>query len=249
MYKNLKIILDFDETLTHKYKLKKNQNNSINVFRLENYTNKNYVKKANELFNFYHPKELDEKILKKDKKKLMDEWWMRHFFLLKKYGVGELEFLDIIKKDKIKLRNGVVEFFEFFYKKKVPIIIFSSGTGNLIKMVLEKNKILFSNVKIISNFWKFDKNGKFIELKNKKILTSQNKFGNFFPEKNNVILIGNNLLDLSMCKKYKKIFTICFYSKLDNLNLNLYKKSFDLIIDDEKTFKEINIKNILWKLK
>ena len=242
---NIKIICDFDGTLT-----KKTENNSINVFRNENYLSKDYKIKSNNLYKKYHKFEIDETLNKIKKSKLMEIWWNLHWDLLIKEKVNKKDLKQVIKLNQLKLRNKLKEFFEILEKYNIQNFIFSAGTKNLIEMVLIKKEMNFKNTtKIISNEWDFDKEGNFIGIKN-KIIHAKNKNEKVLKEKfnkSNVILIGDSISDILMCENYKNIIKIGFHSKSEKTKKEDFDKNFDLVISDTCGFYEINeiLKEIL----
>ena len=264
--KKIKIISDFDGTFTKQYKNKDTrENNSVSVFRNENYLSEVYSNGAKKLFEKYNKYERDSSLSKGKKTKLMEQWWTEHWALMQKENMNESNVLEVISKKQIKLRSGVEKFVKISNRLKIPLFIFSSGTGNLIEEYLISKQINFSNVKIISNLWKFDEKGKFIGLRNKYIIHSQNKdvslLQKWFSESNNnseclidtnisyfdsikkkknVILIGDSFHDVRMCQKYDNIIKIGFISKhLGKDKKKEFDEQFDLVIDDEKGFEKI----------
>lgn len=48
------------------------------------------------------------------------------------------------------------------HKHKIPVVVFSAGLGNVIELVLEKEGLLYNNVKVASNFMNFNEEVCFI---------------------------------------------------------------------------------------
>lgn len=250
--KKLHILSDFERTLTYAFVNGKKVPSIISVLREnEKYLGSDYAKKAQALFEKYHPIEIDPKIPIKEKKKKMEEWWMTHFKLLIEKGLSKKHLKEVAESGKIKLRKGVKEFFKTLKKYKIPIVIISSsGLGEAISIILKKEKILFSNVYLISNSFVWDKKGKAIGVK-KPIIHSLNKdeamlkkfpFYGEIKERKNVILLGDNIEDVSMVKgfKYKNLLKIGFLNENVKENLPEYKKVYDLLILNDASTNAVN---------
>ncbi|MBW6461676.1 MAG: hypothetical protein K0B07_01355 [DPANN group archaeon] len=83
----LHVVTDFNRTLTKAYIDGKKTPSLISVLRNENYLSVEYAEKANELFDKYHPMEIDPLISEEDKRVAMNQWWTEHFNLLIKSQV------------------------------------------------------------------------------------------------------------------------------------------------------------------
>lgn len=53
------------------------------------------------------------------------------------------------------LRDGTQELFKFSNELNVPILVFSAGLGDSILAVLKHEKVLYPNVKLVSNFLQY----------------------------------------------------------------------------------------------
>lgn len=53
-------------------------------------------------------------------------------------------------------RSGSEEMLEKLDKAGVPVLVFSAGMGDIIVHVLDKFGVNLDNIKIVSNFFKFD---------------------------------------------------------------------------------------------
>ncbi len=248
----LHILTDFDRTLTKSRVNGRHIPSVISILRDQNYLNKEYSKKAKELFNKYHPIEMNINIPLKQKKKFMKKWWEEHFKLLIKSGLNKKHIEKVINSKQIKLRKGVKEFLNLLNKKNIPLIILSSaGLGKeSIKLLLKKENLLFQNIYIISNEFIWDKKGKARSIK-KPIIHIMNKdetilenfdFFNKIKNRKNVLLIGDSLGDIKMIKgfKYKNLLKVGFLNEDIKTNLKQYKKNFDLIILNDGNFTKLN---------
>lgn len=241
----LHIITDFDKTLTKAFVDGKKVQSSYSLLREGNYLNNNFAERSNKLFDQYHPFEDSLEPLELRQKKMI-EWWNANWSLMKECGLSKLDLQDIVDKDKFQAREGLSEFFKL--TENLPVLIFSAGLGDLIKLFLEKHNLLTPNVHIVSNFCKFDEKGQvseiptqFIHTLNKNEVEIKNKpYYREIKDRPNVILIGDRIDDLDMAAgiPHKHILKIGFFNG-DSKTLEEYNKHFDLVIED-KTLKEIN---------
>lgn len=255
---NVHVLTDFDRTLTKALSNNKKTPSIISILRNpdKDYLSKEYVEKAHELYNKYHPIEISTKISMGEKKAKMLEWWKSHYKLLVECGLDETtinQSIENIKKEGIlKLREGSTEFFNLLNKNNIPLIIMSSsGIGNMVIKFLKGEKVMHNNIHFIGNTLEFDKGGKFIGIKDNEIIHSFNK--NEIELKNlpiykeiinrkNIILIGDSLGDLGMIEgsEYKTLIKIAFFNYPDEENLEDFKKNFDIIILNDGGFEPIN---------
>ena len=247
-FKNLKnddyfVITDFDHTLT-------TPKSETSVGLIPHYVGGELLIKRTKIFEFYRPLELDYTINAEDKKKIMKEWAQKSFQLLSEY-ITEDNIEKATENANIYLRSGVKEFFKEMYNKNIPVIVMSSGMGNVVKRFLEKENCSFSNMTIVSNFFEF-KNGKAsINLDN--VMATSNKEYIRIPEnvrknietKSKALLFGDLIEDIKMAKREKLADTLTFGFLDENVEKNLerYKEHFDVILTDESDFNDV--KNIL----
>lgn len=250
---SLHIISDFDRCLTKAFIDGKKIPTTLAKIREGNYLSSEYVKKAYELYDIYRPIEISNKIPEKERDEKMVEWWQKHLEIMIEYGMNKNVIKDIIKDSKIVLRNGASEFFNLLAKEGIPLIIFSAGLGDLIQEFLKKDNKMQKNIHIVSNFYKFDKNGKVTGYKSKVIHTfNKNEIDikdKTIENRKNVILLGDNLGDLGMLKglDYDILIKICFLNQETKNLLEDFKKHFDVIIlnDGPMDFVNTLIKEII----
>jgi 5'-nucleotidase len=167
----------------------------------------------------------------------------------------------VVDSQKIRLRKGAKEFFKLLSLSKIPIVIMSaSGLGTeAISMFLKKEKCFYSNIYIISNSFKWDKNGKAIGVY-EPIIHSLNKdetmvknfpFYKKIKNRKNVILLGDSPEDVGMVEgfAYKNLIKIGFLNEDVDKNLKIYKKVFDVLIlnDSSVNFIKSLIKKLVVK--
>ncbi|KKR49162.1 MAG: hypothetical protein UT86_C0001G0134 [Candidatus Magasanikbacteria bacterium GW2011_GWC2_40_17] len=251
-FKNLYILCDFDRTLTYGSVDGVKTPSIISMLRDGQHLTKDYAPKAHALFNKYHPLETDPKISLAERKEAMQEWWEKHNKLLIESGLSRADLEDIVKKGSIKFRKGVPIFLDFLFQHKIPLIIFSaSGCGEAIQLFFQKIKKDYPNIVYIVNKFNWNKTGRAISTKkpiihslnkDKTILKKLPKVYSLIKNRRNVILLGDSVGDLGMTAgfKYAHLLKIGFlnfdYKKLKKE----YEKKFDLILEEDADFKEIN---------
>jgi 5'-nucleotidase len=206
---------------------------------------------AQELYEKYHPVEVDSNIPIEQKKDAMLEWWTKHFDLLIQSGLNESILNDFSEKMQLYFREGVFEFLDLLKGNAIPLIIISSsGLGTLIPKFFEKYDKLTPNIQIIANVFEFNKKGNVKSIK-QPIIHSLNKdeealrdYPIFKTIKNrkNVILLGDSIGDLDMVKgfDYDEIIKIGFLNDEVDKNLENYKKLFDIVITEDGSFDAVN---------
>lgn len=251
--KKLVVFSDFDRTLTHLFVRGERIPSLTSILRSsEKYLGKNYVKKAWALYRKYHPIEGNLKLPFSERKKAMEEWWREHFKLLIKFGLKRKHLKQIAKSPKIKFRRGVLKFFDFLRKEKIPLVIISSCgiSGDVILEILKRKRKLYPNIYVISNIFIWDKNGKVIDIK-EPILHILNKnaailkrypFYRKIKKRKNVLLLGDGIEDIKMIEnfKYRNLIKIGFLNENVKENLENYKKTFDILILNDSSFKYVN---------
>lgn len=247
---NLHVLSDFDKTLTKCFLGNKKAVSGFGLIRAGNYLSPDYVKKSYAMYDEYHPIELNDTIPLKLKKQKMKEWWKKHEQLLIDAKLHKSVIQDIIEKNPNILREGYDVFFTTLKENKIPLLIFSSGFGNLIQEYLKKSNYLSENVFLLSNIFEFDQEGfakgyktEPIHVFNKSDTRIMNKnYLNTIKERKNIILLGDSIGDLGMSKNlnYETILKIGFLNENINENLETYKQKFDVVILEDGSMNFIN---------
>lgn len=215
-----------------------------------------YVKESKKLAEYYYPIEHNPIVSFEEKSNLMQEWWQKHMGeLLIKSGLNLNLIKSIVAENKLELRENIVEFFDILKENEIPILIFSAGMGDIIVEYMKKIHEFNSNIHVIANFYSYDEFGKALSLKG-EIIHSLNKDmhdvskQDFFKQikgRKNVILLGDSINDLKMSNGFdcENIFKIGFLNKnFSDENYVLMRKqfeeNFDLILDGNSSFDDIN---------
>lgn len=235
---NFYIITDFDRTLTTKQ-----SEPSMGI--IPQYLGGECLKKRTEIFEHYRPLELDYNIPPNEKKEIMKEWAKKSFSLLSNYITEEMVY-KALENANIHLRDGVKEFFIEMKNKSIPIIVMSSGVGNIVKEFLKKENCLFDNVEIVSNFFEFKDGKPYIDFDNimavskkeyKKIPESiRNKI-----EEKDALLFGDLVEDIKMVDSEKMENTLTFGFLDENVeeNIEKFNENFDVVLTGNEDFNSI----------
>lgn len=249
----LHILADFDRTLTKAFSAGKLRPSLISVLRSEWYLSEEYSKKAYELFDYYHPIEVNPNIPLEEKKKEMTTWWNKHLQLLIDSKLHKSDIEKIVESGVIEFRPGVKSFLKFLSNNNIPIVIISAnGLGtDSIKMYFEKQWFLTPNVEIISNEFYWDENSnasgydkRVIHVFNKDetVLSEFSEIHDIIEKRTNVILLWDSLWDPGMIEgfAYENLLKIGFLNENAETFLDEYKKVFDIILtgDSDAEFLE-----------
>jgi 5'-nucleotidase len=238
------ILSDFDRTLTKAYINGKFVPSIISQLRDGNYLIPDYAPKAQALYDKYHAIEIDPRVGKEEKAAKMYEWWVTHFGLLIKSGLNKKDLEKVVQTGPVELRNGTTEFLDLLYKNNIPLIILSSsGIGDAISLYFKKINRLYDNIYVISNFFEWDEDGHAIKVKepiihslNKSEITLKNyPIYNKIKDRKNVIQICDTLDDIEMVEgfEYNNLLNIGFLNEEVEVNLEIYKKNFDIVITND----------------
>ncbi|MEK6913275.1 MAG: hypothetical protein AABW47_01230, partial [Nanoarchaeota archaeon] len=201
--------------------------------------------------------EIDPKISLDKKKKEMDDWWMKHFNLIAEFNLTKTLIQQVVREKPLRFRKGALEFLNLLNSKNIPIIFMSAAPGDMLIEYLTQNKLLLSNIYVISNLYEWDKTGKAIKIK-EPIVTSVNKDETLihkFPvyhkikSRKNVLLFGDGLEDVGMAEgfDYKTLIKIAFLNENVEESLPAFKKNYDVILLGDQDMSYVNklIKEIL----
>ena len=233
------VITDFDRTLTSK-----DSEPSMGI--VPKYLGGECLKERTKIFEYYRPLELDYTIKEQEKQKIMKEWANKSFTLVSKYITEDI--IDkALENANIHFRKGAKEFLIKMNNMNIPVIIMSSGVGNILKAFLEKEGCLFDNIEIVSNFFEFENGKVHIDLKN--IMATLNKEYKRIPQtvrdeidkKESALLFGDLIEDIKMANEEKLSNTITFGFLDANVeqNLETYKNNFDMVLTEDNNFNDV----------
>lgn len=254
---NLQIVTDFDLTLTKQHIDGRHVLSSFGMFRKCKQLPQQYLDKAKDLYDKYRPIEIDPEMPVNEKADAMRDWMNAAQNLLKGIEFDPHELEEVAQAFDNILRDGTEEFFEKLYNTKVPIIIFSAGLGDIVEAVLRYHNALFDNVKIFSNFLKYNgnqldgfKNDMPIHVYNKNECALEKNYLKILQKRQNVLLMGDTVGDANMVEGIedtKAVLKIGFLYEHVEASLNSFMENFDIVLIDDQTMQvpiEI-IQNIL----
>ena len=151
--------------------------------------------------------------------------------------------LDHAAGPKVKKESSA---WQSVHSKEVPVLVLSAGVGDLINHIMDHFGVLHSNVKLVSNFLKFDEEGNIVGLKGEEseLIHMYNKAETVrkrseeASERKNVIVLGDSLGDLHMAAGVKDpnvVLTIGFLNNNIESSLETYKENFDIVLVDDQT--------------
>ncbi|MFA5051573.1 MAG: hypothetical protein WC544_00740 [Patescibacteria group bacterium] len=255
----LHVLSDFDRTLTKAYVNGKKIWSLLAILRDHFMLTPDYPAKAQALADTYLSLERDPRISRQEKKKLMNEWWTKHFTLLVACGLTKSDIVRALSIGQIELRPGTDTMFSLLNGYHIPLVIMSASGigGDAIAMYLKKQGLLSPNTHVIGNTIIWDKSGRATGVK-KPIIHSLNKDETViqqFPayadvrDRKNVILLGDFTDDVEMVTgfDYTNLISIGFLNEDTDRLLPEYKKCYDVVILNDGPMDAINniIKSVI----
>lgn len=242
----LQVISDFDQTLTRVHKDGVKCATTYGIIEQSPFITEDYRYQTSLLFNHYHPIENDPNLSKTEKIPHMIEWYTKSMNLMPDSGISEDKLVEMVELSNVCLRDGCTSVFECLQEHNVPLLIFSAGIGDVLIKVLERQKLLLPNMKIIANFMQFDEKKKLVGFKGDMIHTfnkNQSSIENcdYFDTlkcRSNIILFGDSLGDLEMsegAENVNAILKIGFLNHRIEENLAEYLNSYDIVLTDDQT--------------
>lgn len=130
------------------------------------------------------------------------------------------------------------------HNMNIPIIIISCSLKNVIKEYLKFNGCYYNNISIYSNYCAINKDEKDIynvTPLNKNEITFSKNINELIATKDFALLFGDIVDDVSMVTKDKleRTITVGFLDKKIGENLPLYQSTFDIVLTDNASFREI----------
>jgi len=245
----LHVIADFDNTLTKAFVNGRKFQSAMAQIRTWGYLSDDYVNKSFALYDLYHPIEIDPEVDMTMKNMKMIEWWSAHRDLLVEYGMKKEIIEKILEDNRIILRENINDFIKLLKNKKIPLLIFSAGIGDLIEGILKKNEDYYNQISIISNFFRYDEEGNVLGYKGEIIHTfnkgevaiSEDPHFENVADRKNVILLGDSLGDLSMADglEHGTKLTIGGFNEEDGELLDEYKNRYDFLVLNDGTMEPV----------
>ncbi|XP_054267811.1 7-methylguanosine phosphate-specific 5'-nucleotidase A-like [Macrosteles quadrilineatus] len=240
----LQLIIDFDRTLT------KSQENGIltksTFCLLENYpsVNEEIRLKLKRNLDKYLPIEIDPKLTVEEKIPFMVEWWEMGIEYMKgvEWNIDDVD--KYLRQNRQPFRDHTKDCLEQLQNTKVPVLVFSAGIGEVVKLSLKHEGFLTDNVHIVSNFLRVEDGkiagcqGDIIHVFNKNEQLIQNT--TYYSElsgRSNVILLGDSVGDAKMADgvPHDTVLKIGFLNNHIEEALEQYKELFDIVLANDQT--------------
>ncbi|KAI4492784.1 hypothetical protein M0804_002575 [Polistes exclamans] len=244
---NLQVVTDFDLTLTKQHVDGKLVLSSFGLFGKCNQLPSTYTNEAKRLYQKYRPIEIDPNLALEEKIEAMSDWMTSAEKLLKGIEFDPKELSEVVEKYGTPLRDGTKELLEKLNEANIPVLVFSAGLGDAVEAVLKCHKVLFNNVKIISNFLKYNgnqidgfKNKKLIHVFNKNEHALEQDYFKVIEGRRHVLLMGDNTGDANMVDGMDDTVAVLkigfLYDKAEE-NLHNYMNEFDIVLVDDQTMQ------------
>ncbi len=244
---NLYVVADFDRTITDG-----SSKTSWSILADSDLVPKSYVTERQELYDYYRPIEISDTLPYAYKLQMVKEWFQKHIELFVKYQITKEIFDEAAKLRVMKFRPYAKEFMEFLYENNIPLIIISAGIGNFIESFLEYNDCNFDNIYISSNKIIFkegiavgvDEN--IIHSFNKNEVSLPNDILEKIKNRDNVLLLGDQISDLKMVNKDNHNVVISVGFLASDTSKDTMIANFDIVCGEDDNYDDV--KKLVFKL-
>lgn len=245
---NIYVAIDFDKTITDT----KSDDSWDAIGKL---LGEEFKQELSNLYQKCRPIELSYQIPFDEKKIAMEKWYKECMNLYYKYHLTKEKLEKSVEKSNLIFRKGAKEFLKEMYENNVPVIILSAGIGNTIELFLKENDSYYKNIFIISNFIRFDENGKMEKFEGQLIHSLNKSMEGNLPREIEAeleskiyrLLIGDAVEDKKMVPKeqWKNTVLTGFLNENIDDNLEEYRRNFDITLtSDDANFE--NVKEIVF---
>lgn len=84
------------------------------------------------------------------------EWYEKSHETMIAAQLNQTNLQEMVGRSSSHLRDNAKDAVERMSKSGIPLLVLSAGVGNIVELVLTGQGIDYPNVKVISNFMKFD---------------------------------------------------------------------------------------------
>nr|CAG8443365.1 11859_t:CDS:2 [Entrophospora candida]CAG8446124.1 8714_t:CDS:2 [Entrophospora candida] len=253
-FDNLHIISDFDATMTsYWFDDKKRNPSSHSILGKSERLSDQFRARIKEIDEKYYSIEIDPYKSKQEKLPYMLEWWGKAHDLLIGEKISKDDVTRIATETPVKMRPGLDSLVKTCSEKKVPLLVFSAGIGNVIEQVLRsKNLYDQDNMHIVSNQMGFNPTTgicdrfeePLVHIFNKsEVVVKESPYHAAIEDRRNVILLGDSMGDLQMSSgiSHDVSLTIAFLNVRIDEHLDEYLKSFDIVMVNDGPMDCVNI--------
>ncbi|PIN91180.1 hypothetical protein COU57_01670 [Candidatus Pacearchaeota archaeon CG10_big_fil_rev_8_21_14_0_10_32_14] len=247
------VLADFDRTLTYGLDADGKIRTATVISQLRadpKYLGEDYKKVAEEMFEEYHPLEVDSDHPMDAKKEKMRERWQKHFDWIAKNGLTKKIIQQVVHERSLRFRKGALEFMKELNDRNIPLVIMSAAPGDMLIAYLEYQGLMFPNVYVVANRYEFDSMGRALRIKepiihtfNKTEITLNNHpIYEKIKDRKNVLLLGDSLGDEGMIEgfRYKNLIKIGFLNEEVEKNLEAFRNAYDVVLTGDQDFTYVN---------
>jgi len=198
----------------------------------------------------YLPIELDPNLPNEEKTPHMIECWTQIHNIICSAGFTKDFLRESTLSSGIELRDSFKKWLKFLADNAIPLTIFSTGCGDVIEVILEKElgKVP-PNVSIIANFLEFDEMRKVAHFKepiihvfnkNTSVIQKGSPFWTAHSNRKNILLMGDNLGDLHIGGGQEHLGTtlkIGFLNTYSEASESSYIEGFDIVLIEDQSMK------------
>jgi len=233
----LHVVTDFDRTLT---RASINGRTHSTFSLLWDYLSPESYERAQKLFGKYYPIERSLTIPQLEKEQSMIEWWQHAIDNLVASGLTREMLEDVISSDKLVLRDGAEDFFASLEQNQIPLLILSSGIGDIINYSVQLRKDTNQGIHVLSNFFDYDELGKVSgyssdvihSFSKRQKLFQDDRYWGQVENRENVLILGDTLGDADMVDNddYDTVLRIGYLNENIEQQKDPFSEAFDVLI-------------------
>ena len=187
-----------------------------------------------------HDKAMPDKL----KEKYYEERFLEFMRLLEEYNLNDKLVDEAVKETPLIFRDNAKDFFANMYELNIPIIIISCSIKNIIEKVLKMHDCYYDNIEIYANYYDYSIYRNHIcsvTPYNKNKVEYSNNMKDLMKNREYVLLIGDQIQDISMVSKdkLKNTITFGFLDKDIEKNLEKYNNCFDVVLTENSSFEDV----------
>uniref|UniRef100_A0A2P2I1C9 5'-nucleotidase n=1 Tax=Hirondellea gigas TaxID=1518452 RepID=A0A2P2I1C9_9CRUS len=251
-FKKLQVVADFDYTMTRVYNEDGERCHcSWGVLDNSPLMPEFYRSTTRTLLDKYYPIEVSPTMTEQEKIPHMMEWYTQVHELLVRCKLNRRTLTTAVANSNTKLRIGSEELLGKLEAASVPLLVFSAGMGDILLLVLKKFNLLSPNVKVVSNFFKYDQQdcvvgfeGEMIHMFNKnENAIHESPYFKDIGNRSNAILMGDSLGDIKMAQGIPSpnaLLKIGFLNDKIDERLAAYESVYDVVLLDDQTMDVAN---------
>eukprot|EP00292_Cryptomonas_paramecium_P034331 CAMPEP_0113698194 /NCGR_PEP_ID=MMETSP0038_2-20120614/22569_1 /TAXON_ID=2898 /ORGANISM="Cryptomonas paramecium" /LENGTH=188 /DNA_ID=CAMNT_0000621319 /DNA_START=294 /DNA_END=857 /DNA_ORIENTATION=+ /assembly_acc=CAM_ASM_000170 len=115
-----------------------------------------YLQKTQALFDKYYPIEVDPHLSPDKKLAAMEEWWEASHALIVAQGVRRQDLDTCAGNGGLAFREGVRQLLEATRARRIPVLIFSAGLGDVLRQALRLHLGEWDHVRVFANWMQFN---------------------------------------------------------------------------------------------